>query len=112
MSLNLSTPQGQSFSLLVALPEDTSPGQFASWDVKCQLRRFGSRLPKDLIADLDVALVDTPANIYLLTAPGSTDDWPVGAAELDLLFTNTGEGGQSIRTDPLSITIVRGVTRR
>lgn len=103
-------PRGTTFTCPVSIPESVPAGYFADWGIKAELRRKNNPDDIGLISTLAAQWIDPGTNRQLLLSFANTDGWPVCAAELDVLFTNTTTG-EKLRTSKLELEITRGVTQ-
>jgi len=76
-----------------------------NWTIESQVRTPQGAL----LATLDVVYVQrTPVGKFTLTCPTSTASWPIGTAEIDILYTNAS--GVTFATNTQEITIKRLVS--
>lgn len=101
--------QGSTFSFAMAIPEDIDDGALANWIPTAQLRRDRNNGPQGLIADINVYWDDPVTARILIIHHNVTKDWPVGLAELDILFTSAS--GQTIRSTTVIFDIQRSITK-
>lgn len=111
--INPQTPKsfkrGADFSVILALPSYVESGHFTEHTPTAQLRRYQNDEPEGLIAQLTFEWIDPAvARAFRLTA-SNTHDWPIGPAELDVLFT--GPDGKTVATQTKVIKIIRGITK-
>lgn len=101
--------RGQTLAFTMALPEKIQFGQLAGWTLESQLRRLENSGPAGFIADLEVtwAAGSQQTRVNFLY-DGDTSDWPLGPAAFDVVFTGPD---QKIRSTPIELLIVAGVTR-
>ena len=97
--------RGASFEAIMSLPVSIPENYFADWQPFCQLRKVGSITESGYIGEL--ALTWTGPREFLLSSD-ETDKWPLGKAELDILFTSPQ--GRRIRTKKLVIDIKHGTS--
>lgn len=111
MTLPVYTPfkRGATFSCQLLIPESVASGFFVGWLVKAQLRRKSDDSREGLIANLNPSWTDQTTSTLVLSAL-VTDSWPVGPAELDVLFVSP-DGAQKIRSQTLLFDIQRGITQ-
>ena len=101
--------RGSTFSMKLKMPVAIEPGTLKNWFIKAQLRRRHNDLPSGLVADISAYWADpTTATVVVLHHP-LTDKWPLGDAELDVMFTSAG--GQKLSSKTISVSIERGITR-
>ncbi len=98
--------RGSSFEAIMSLPASIDENYFQLWIATSQLRQYGKITKTGFIADLDFTWIDGWK--FILTSD-ETDKWPLGEAELDVLFTHPTTG-RRIRTKKLRIKIKHGVT--
>lgn len=101
--------RGSTFSFQMAMPDNLAAGYFGSWRVEAQIRKEGSSSPAGLIADLSPFWADPATNTQLVIFHANTDGWPLGRAEMDVLFTSGG--GQKVRSKTVIFDIQRGITK-
>lgn len=101
--------RGDTFSLAILVPEDMATGSLSEYYPKAQLRRRRDSTPKGLIANLNCHWEDPVIAQRLLLHHDITDSWPIGDAELDVLFTSID--GHKIRSTTVPVKIVRGITQ-
>ncbi len=107
--MSISFKRGQTFSISVAVPSIIADGALAGWIPSAQIRKANNGSPSGLITALS-SYWDNPAttrNIHLYH--NLTEDWPLGKAEVDVLFTSPG--GEKLYSETLEFTIERGITR-
>lgn len=100
--------RGASFEAVMSLPINIPADYFVTWQALCQLRQAGHATPDGFIADIDFGWVAGEPNKFTLTQH-DTDKWPLGMAELDVLFVHST--GRRIRTKTLVIKIRDGVSK-
>ena len=100
--------RGASFEAVVGLPINIPDDYFLPWQVICQLRQAGHSTGEGFIADIDFSWIDNEPNKFTLTQ-NDTDTWPLGIAELDVLFIHAT--GRKIRTKTLTIKVRDGVSK-
>ncbi len=101
--------RGGDLSVVMSLPSYVETGHFSDWTPTVQLRRFQNDTPKGFIADLTFAWLDqAEARAFRITG-NNTDNWPLGLAELDVLFTSPL--GKKVNTQTVVIKIDRGISR-
>lgn len=99
--------RGASFEVILSLPTSIEAGYFGAWEATSQLRVAGKLTEAGFIADLEHSWID--GRKFMLVSD-DTAEWPLGDAELDVLFTNPLDGNRKIRTKKLRIKITYGVT--
>lgn len=111
MAVTKPTPfkRGSTFSFQMAIPDTFAAGYFGMWRVEAQIRREGNSSPQGLIADLSTIWADPTTNMQLVVFHANTDRWPIGRAEMDILFTSGS--GQKIRSKTVVFDIQRGITQ-
>lgn len=97
--------RGATFEAVMSLPTNVPDNYFADWQPLSQLRRDGQLTKSGLIGELDFKWLG-PREFVL--SSNDTDKWPLGVAELDVLFTS--RQGRRIRTKSLKVKITPGVT--
>lgn len=107
----LPTPfkKGSTFSFALNVPSTVAAGYFRGWEVQAQVRRKGDSSPKGLIGTLGARWEDSEQTRRLFVFSGLTDDWPVGPAEMDIMFISGS--GFKLRAKTVQIDIQRGITR-
>lgn len=98
--------RGASFEAVMSLPVNVPDSYFADWQALSQIRREGNLTKEGLIGDLTFKWLG-PREFVL--SSNDTDNWPLGMAELDVLFTS--RQGRRIRTKSLRLKIKAGPTR-
>lgn len=101
--------KGTTFSFLMQIPDDIPAGLLKGYLPTAQLRKFKSNQANGLIADLNCFWADPKTTKLLTVYHNLTDDWPVGLAEMDVLFESAN--GSKIRSTTVQIQIVRGITK-
>ena len=89
----------------MTLPENIEDNYFATWQALSQLRKAGNYQKGGLIAELDFKWIG-PRQFVL--SSNDTDNWPIGRAQLDVLFTSNT--GRRLRTKKLTVHITHGIT--
>ena len=100
---------GQTFSFIMQIPDTVKSGALRHYLPKAQIRKYKSNQANGLIADLNCFWADPKTTKMLTLYHNLTDNWPVGLAELDVVFE--GADGTSIRSTTVAVQIVRGITR-
>jgi len=98
--------RGASFEAILSLPTSIAENYFALWTPTSQIRQAGKLTVEGLIGNLTFSWLD--GRKFMLVS-NDTASWPLGAAELDVLFTEPNTG-RKIRTKKLYIDIQHGVT--
>lgn len=101
--------RGSTFGFAMTIPDTIPDGTFASWKPMAQLRRARNDSSSGLIADIAVFWGDPKTTRTLVFHHNVTERWPVGEAELDVLFLSAG--GQTIRSTTVLFDIQRGITK-
>lgn len=101
--------RGSTFSFALAIPDDVPDGTFVAWKPMAQIRRARNDSSTGLIADIAVFWADPLTTRVLVFHHNVTEKWPVGEAELDVLFLSAG--GQTIRSSTVLFDIQRGITK-
>jgi hypothetical protein len=100
--------RGQTFSFAMKIPDTIEDGFLRSWLPRAQLRKARNTSADGLIAEVSCFWAD-PKTTRLLTLHHSlTAKWPIGEAELDVVFTSAG--GTQIRSRTIKFQIERGIT--
>lgn len=101
--------RGATFSYMFSIPDTVDAGFFKNWFIKAQLRREKNDSPNGLIADIGCFWGDPKTATRVVLHHQQTDKWPLGNAELDILFQSVD--GTRVRTKTIPVTIQRGITR-
>lgn len=101
--------RGSTFSLMFKIPERFDAGFFKNWAVTAQLRRAKNDSSTGLIADVSCFWGDPDTATRVVLHHMLTDRWPLGEAELDILFTSMD--GSRVRSSTIPVRINRGITR-
>ncbi len=101
--------RGATFAYQIEIPADYKDGYFASWSAHAQLRKRGSDQDNGLIANLTAEWDSLKKTRHVLIGHPITEHWPLGEAELDILFVSSS--GYRIRSETIRVTIERGITR-
>lgn len=109
MSKPVPFKRGTTFSFVLAIPSTIVDGFFLDWDVKAQIRKERNNTPTGLIADLSTMWVDEETTRSLALAYSNTDGWPLGIAEVDVLFVSPT--GQRLRSETMVFSIEREITQ-
>ena len=105
----ISFKRGSTFAFVVTIPEKLPDGYFQDWEIESQMRRLKDSTPNGLIANLGSRWDNSQTTRKLIIFDAMTDRWPVGMAEMDVLFR--AGTGYRIRTKTLVFNINRGITR-
>lgn len=97
--------RGATFEAVMSLPTNVPDNYFADWQPLSQIRRHGQLTKEGLIGELDFKWLG--AREFVLSTD-ETDKWPLGVAEIDVLFTS--RLGRRIRTKTIKVKIVPGVS--
>ena len=97
--------RGATFEAVMSLPVSVPDNYFLEWQPLSQIRRDGQLTKEGLIGELDFKWLG-PREFVLST--DDTDKWPLGMAEMDVLFTS--RQGRRIRTKTVKIKITAGIT--
>jgi hypothetical protein len=98
--------RGSTFEAVMTLPQSVAENYFSSWQPLSQIRREGNLTSEGLIDDLTLAWLG-PREFIL--SSNDTDEWPLGIAEFDVLFSSNQ--GRRIRTKTLRVLIKAGPTQ-
>ena len=99
--------RGSTFEAVMSLPASVPDNYFnEDWLPLSQIRRDGQLTKDGLIGELDFKWLG-PRQFVLST--DDTDKWPLGRAELDVLFTHK-QTGRRIRTKTVKVHITHGVS--
>lgn len=101
--------RGSTLSLMFRIPERFDAGFFKDWFITAQLRKEKNDSPNGLIADIGCFWGDPTTATRVVLNHQLTDKWPLGNAELDILFTSVD--GTRVRTNTIPVVIQRGITR-
>ena len=101
--------RGASFQFTFSFPESVTPGQFAGWTVRAELRRYHHDKDGGLISAIPASWDNTPTEARVSVVEHATAEWPLGLAEFDILLTSPT--GQKVLTSTLLFDIQRGITR-
>lgn len=101
--------RGTTFSFVLEIPSTTVDGFFMDWGVKAQIRKQNNDNASGLIADLTTSWVDAETTRSLILSFSMTDKWPLGIAEVDVLYT--APSGQRMRSHTITFNIEREITQ-
>lgn len=99
--------RGASFEAILTLPNSVAANYFDNWQALSQIRKEGNLTSSGLIDDLELTWLGDRE--FILKA-NDTDNWPLGMAEFDVLFSSNA--GRRIRTKTLRILIKAGPTQQ
>ena len=108
MELPTSFKRGQTFSFMFEIPEAIEDGMLKEYIPTAQIRKKGNSGKLGHIGDINCYWADPDTNRLLVMYHNDTGAWPLGLAELDVLFTGTG--GTSFRSNTVDFKIERGIT--
>lgn len=100
--------RGATFEALLGLPENVAPDFFTTWTAVSQIRQAGKLTKDGLIDDLIFEWVAPGESRQFRLINHDTAQWPLGAAELDVMFISPE--GKKMRTKKFEIKITHGVT--
>jgi hypothetical protein len=98
--------RGSTFEAIMSLAETVPDNYFSNYSTLSQIRRAGQLTNDGLIGVLDFTWLG-PRQFSLIT--NQTDDWPLGLAEFDVLFT--APDGRRIRTKTITLRIKAGISQ-
>lgn len=98
--------RGSSFEAVMSLPLSVEEDYFLTWQALSQIRAEGNLTSGGLIGDLELKWLGPR---QFLLSSDDTDNWPLGMAEFDVLFSSNQ--GRRIRTKTLRINIKAGQTQ-
>lgn len=101
--------RGSTFSRMFIIPDRFEAGFFKNWSIRAQLRKEKNDGPNGLIADIGCFWGDPKTATRVVLHHSLTDKWPLGNAEMDILFTSVD--GSRVRTSTIPVIIQRGITR-
>ena len=101
--------RGSTFSFGMAIPEQLPAGYLKSYTPVAHLRKARNDLPSGFIAKLDCFWADPSTTRVLVFHHALTEKWPVGLAEMDVLFRS--DSGHVLRSTVVSFIIQRGITK-
>ena len=105
----VSFKRGTTFSFVVEIPSSFEDGFLSTWLTKAQVRKERNDQQSGLIANLATFWVDQESSRQLALHHHLTDKWPLGLAEVDVLFISPE--GQRMRTSTILFNIEREITR-
>lgn len=105
-TLLLTHKRGDTFDVIAPIPETFADGYFVGWVVTAQIRtaQYGR-----LIANLTCTWENDVTTRILHIQNFETDDWAVGAAEMDIQFARTLDD-YTMSTQTLKVMIVKDIT--
>lgn len=77
------------------------------WSATSHIRNQGG----EQIAELTVEILDGPARLVRIFAPGTTDQWPLGCVQTDILFVSPPPESARVSTATSEFEITEGPTR-
>lgn len=98
--------RGSSFEAVMTLPQTVEPHYFDTWQALSQIRKEGNLTSSGLLGDLELTWLGSRE--FILKS-NDTDNWALGMAEFDVLFSSNA--GRRIRTKTLRILIKAGPTQ-
>lgn len=101
--------RGSTFSMMFAIPDRFEAGFFKDWFIKAQIRKEKNDGPNGLIADIGCFWGDPLTATRVVLHHSLTDKWPLGNAEMDILFESVD--GSRVRSSTIPVIIQRGITR-
>jgi hypothetical protein len=101
--------RGATFSYAFEIPSDIPDGYFDEWEVHAQIRKAGSDSPKSLIAQLQPLWQDKVTTRELVLMHVDTNAWPVGPAEMDIVFVSPS--GFKAASKTVTVSIEKGITQ-
>ena len=93
----------------MAVPEQLPDGYLKNYIPVAHLRKARNDLPSGFIAKLDCFWADPSTTRVLIFHHALTEKWPVGLAEMDVLFRS--DSGHVLRSTVVSFIIQRGITK-
>ncbi len=103
--------RGATFKVLLELPESFALDYFEGWEPRSQIRRRGHDGDKGYISDLDFAWVDEGVSRQFTLAVENTEYWPLGEAEVDVVFTSPSPDYFVVTSSTIYFDIKRNITR-
>lgn len=100
--------RGQTFSFLMKIPDTIADGFLRSWLPRAQIRKARNTSADGLIADVSCFWADPKTTRYLTLHHSLTAKWPIGEAEMDVVFESAS--GTVIRSRTIKLQIERGIT--
>lgn len=101
--------RGSTFSFNLLVPTDIADGYFRDWEIFSQIRKHRDDTPSGLIASLGLRWQNSTTTRRLMIFDAMTDKWPLGPADMDVVFASAT--GYRIRSKTVSFIIERGITR-
>ena len=101
--------RGSTFSFGMAIPEQLPNGYLKNYIPVAHLRKARNDLPSGFIAKLNCFWADPSTTRVLVFHHALTEKWPVGLAEMDVLFRSNS--GHVLRSTVVSFIIQRGITK-
>lgn len=100
--------RGSTFAFMFAIPPEIPNGFFKTRLPTAQIRKAMNSRPDGLIANIACFWADPASTRYLIFHHSLTDKWPIGNAEMDVLFESSS--GEKLRTTTAIFNIQRGIT--
>lgn len=100
--------RGSTFAFMFAVPENMPNGFFKTRLPSAQIRKAMNSRPDGLIANIACFWADPATTRYLIVHHSLTDKWPLGNAEMDILFESAT--GEKLRSTTALFNIQRGIT--
>lgn len=100
--------RGATFSFVVKISDKVEDGYLKNWEVLAQVRRLNDTSPKGLLSTLGSRWEDPELTRRLYLFDGSTDKWPLGPVQLDVVFKNAA--GFRLRSKTVNFEVVRGIS--
>ncbi len=101
--------RGSTFAYSANIPKELVDGYFKDWEVTSQIRKKDTDTDAGLIASLQCIWKDSQKTRTLYLLHPVTDNWPLGEAEIDVVFTSPKQF--RARSKKVSVLIERGITR-
>lgn len=102
--------RGGDFSIILTLPSYVQPDHFADWTATAQVRKYQNDGASGFIANLVFEWLPDSQHLGFRLTNEDTDNWPLGLAEMDVLFTSPT--GKKTQTQTVIFKIDRGITRQ
>lgn len=101
--------RGATFAYQIEIPSTFPDGYFAAWTPYAQLRVADVEQSSGLIANLTAEWDSYKKTRNVLIGFPVTKDWPIGKAELDILFISAD--GYRLASETIQVQIERGITQ-
>jgi len=101
--------RGSTFAYRIEIPSSFKDGYFASWEPYAQLRQKRNDQEDGLIANLTAEWDSLTKTRAVLIGHPVTKHWPLGEAELDIVFVSSD--GFRVTSETITVLIERGITR-